>query len=182
MAARLKVFAARLGFFDTVVAASSQKAALAAWGVHQDLFKDGSAQVTDEPAAQVALDQPGTVLRRAVGSSGTYSAEAPASVPATSRKAAVKKAKPPPDRGPLDRAEAALASAEARHHAEAAEISDRIAALQDELERLETRWAELAAHLQADVSAARSKYEKAGGRPAPAVHMASRVSAGASEP
>ncbi len=50
-AAQLKVFAARLGFFETLVAAPSRKAALQAWGAHQDLFKDGTAAATADPAA-----------------------------------------------------------------------------------------------------------------------------------
>ena len=48
---RLKVFQVHLGFFETVVAAPSQAAALRAWGTHQNLFADGQARVTDDPQA-----------------------------------------------------------------------------------------------------------------------------------
>ncbi len=44
MPARLKAFQAPLGFFDTVVAAPSQGAALKAWGSRQNLFRDGQAK------------------------------------------------------------------------------------------------------------------------------------------
>ena len=48
---RLKVFQARFGFHDSVVAAVSQAAALRAWGVHQNLFADGQASITNDPRA-----------------------------------------------------------------------------------------------------------------------------------
>ena len=56
MARALKVFRTPIGFHDAYVAAPSQKAALEAWGVRQDLFKEGQAAVADDPAAQAALD------------------------------------------------------------------------------------------------------------------------------
>lgn len=40
----LKVFQAQFDFYDVVVAAPSQAAALRAWGVHQKLFTDGMAR------------------------------------------------------------------------------------------------------------------------------------------
>lgn len=46
-----KVFRARIGFKDWVVATTSQKAALAAWKVSQNLFRSGDAEQTDDPAA-----------------------------------------------------------------------------------------------------------------------------------
>ena len=46
---RIKVFKTRIGFRDLVVATSSQKAALEAWDVSQDLFKSGEAAITDDP-------------------------------------------------------------------------------------------------------------------------------------
>ena len=60
MAARkLKVFQAQFGFYDTVVVASSQTAALLAWGTHQNLFASGEAKVaTDEAAVAAALEHP----------------------------------------------------------------------------------------------------------------------------
>ena len=70
---RLKVFAARLGFYDTVVAAPSQAAALRAWGVHRDLFADGDAQpTTDAAAVAAATAHPEIPLKRPVGSTGAF--------------------------------------------------------------------------------------------------------------
>jgi hypothetical protein len=46
-----KVFRTHIGFQDWVVAASSRKAALAAWNVKRDLFASGDAEETTEPKA-----------------------------------------------------------------------------------------------------------------------------------
>jgi len=68
-----KVFRAHLGFYDTIVAATSQKAALAAWGAAPAEFAHGFAKVTTDPkAVAAALRQPGVVLRRPYGSKGEF--------------------------------------------------------------------------------------------------------------
>jgi hypothetical protein len=80
-ARRLKVFQAHLGFYDTVVAAPSQKAALEAWGTRPTEFAKGFAKLADDPAAiKAALAHPGHVLRRPFGTAGDYKLE-PAPVP-----------------------------------------------------------------------------------------------------
>lgn len=53
-APKLKVFQAHFGFYDTIVAAPSQAAALRAWGVHQNVFADGQAKLTTDEAAVAA--------------------------------------------------------------------------------------------------------------------------------
>ena len=76
-AKRLKVFQAHLGFYETVVAAPSQKAALAAWGAGRNEFANGFAKIANDPAAiKVALAHPGQVLKRPFGSKGEYKIEA----------------------------------------------------------------------------------------------------------
>jgi colicin import membrane protein len=81
-ARRLKVFQAHLGFYDTIVAAPSQKAALEAWGAGRDEFVKGFAHVTSDPAAvKAALAHPGQMLRRPFGSKEEYALDA-APVPA----------------------------------------------------------------------------------------------------
>ena len=71
---RRKVYAAPLGFYDTVIAAPSKASALAAWGAKYDLFKYGGARIADDPdAVKAALSRPGVVLRRPVGGVGPYS-------------------------------------------------------------------------------------------------------------
>lgn len=73
----LKVFQAHLGFYDTVVAAPSQKAALEAWGAGRGEFAKGFAKLTTDPVAvQCALATPGVVLRRPFGSAGPFKRDA----------------------------------------------------------------------------------------------------------
>lgn len=71
---RLKVYAARLdGLHDYVVAAPNQAEALKAWDVHQNLFQEGLASVTDDPSAvKAATAKPGAVLRRRAQSKGAW--------------------------------------------------------------------------------------------------------------
>ena len=73
----LKVFRAHLGFYDTVVAAPSQKAALEAWGSGKGEFAKGFAKTTSDPTAVAcALRNPGVVLKRPFGSGGSFKREA----------------------------------------------------------------------------------------------------------
>ena len=75
MAAKLKVFVTSDGLTDYVVATTSRPKALAAWGVHQDLFKTGSARETDDPAlVKAATAQPDEVLERPAGSAAQLKA------------------------------------------------------------------------------------------------------------
>jgi hypothetical protein len=68
MAARLKVFVTSDGLTDYVVATTSRAKALAAWGVRQDLFKEGRAEETADPAlVNAALAKPDEVLTRSKG-------------------------------------------------------------------------------------------------------------------
>jgi hypothetical protein len=74
MARALKTFRAHLGFYDVVVAAPSQAAALKAWGSRRDLFREGFAKASDDPAAiSAATAKPGVVLRRPAGSKAPFS-------------------------------------------------------------------------------------------------------------
>jgi len=118
MAAKLKVFVTSDGLTDYVVATTSRQKALAACGVHQDLFKQGAARQTDDPAlVKAALAQPEEVLERRAGSAAALTAVKAAAAPAKkkeSSKAAVKK----------------------------------VVDLEAQLQVLETRWAEQAAVLQ----------------------------------
>ena len=78
---KLKVFQAQFGFFDTVIAVPSQAAALRAWGTHRNVFATGHARLaTDQAAIAAALEHPGTLLRRAVGSNDPFRVE-PTSLP-----------------------------------------------------------------------------------------------------
>lgn len=71
----LKVFRAHLGFYDTIVAAPSQKAAAEAWKAGTREFAQGFASEThDAEAIEAALACPGVVLRRPAGSGGAFKA------------------------------------------------------------------------------------------------------------
>ena len=65
MAPRLKTFITSDGLTEYIVAASSKPKALAAWGVRQDLFKEGRAHETDDPElVKLAEAAPGEVITR----------------------------------------------------------------------------------------------------------------------
>jgi hypothetical protein len=123
MAARLKVFVTSDGLTDYVVATSSRAKALAAWGVNQDLFKEGRARETDDDALRAeALARPGEVLRRPAGSRATLARLKP-----------VKRPKPKAPSQAAARRVAALegriADLDARAAAIEARLSEEIAAL-----------------------------------------------------
>ena len=69
MARRLKTYQTSSGFFDLAIAAPSMKAAADAWGSRTNVFKQGLARETHDPAIVTAtMAKPGIVLRRPVGS------------------------------------------------------------------------------------------------------------------
>jgi colicin import membrane protein len=84
MARRLKTYHTSSGFFDLAVAAPSMKAAAEAWGSRTNVFKQGFAKETRDPAIVAAtMAKPGVVLRRLVGSNGPFTehAELPKDLP-----------------------------------------------------------------------------------------------------
>lgn len=183
MAARLKVYGTRIGFHEVIVAAPSQPAALAAWDISDNLFAQGQARVVDDAeAVEQALASPGVVLRRPVGG-GLWAAigasDALPSVPDLPRpkggvargkgqpatKTARKPAKKPPDRRPLNRAEAALDKAQAAADTLKADYARRLAALEAEA-RAASRQADARVRTAAGaLKAARRDYRQAGGEP-----------------
>jgi hypothetical protein len=123
VAPRLKVFVTSDGLTDYAVAASSRPKALAAWGVKQDLFKEGLARETDDPAlVEAATAQPGEVLRRPAGTRGELARLKPA-----------RKAKPAgPSKAQLRKVadlEARLAELDEAHRTELAELEKTAAAV-----------------------------------------------------
>ena len=77
MARRLKTFQTSSGFFDLAVAAPSMKAAAEAWGSRTNVFTQGFATETRDPAIVAAtMAKPGVVLRRPVGSNGPFTEHA----------------------------------------------------------------------------------------------------------
>lgn len=171
---RLKVYAAQIGFFDTVVAAANQGEALAAWGVRQNLFAEGRAKVTTEAAAvEAATAHPNTPLRRAVGSKAAFSLEPDlpeiTDAPKRPKLKAVPEAKvkPPPrarpDRTVLSGAEKALAAINQRRIDEEADIERQRSELDDEDEASRKRWRKERAEAEKVLAQARAAFVAAGG-------------------
>lgn len=164
--ATLKVYRTPIGFHDAYVAATSQKAALKAWGSERDLFARGVAEVVTDPALTAEpLASPGTIVRRSRGTAAEQIAALPPDrAKPTPRRAArdetpaartppAPSPKPPPapkpSRAALNAAEDALSQAEAQYRsddralrAEEAALAKRRRALErafaDARERLET--------------------------------------------
>ena len=172
---KLKVFQAQFGFYDTVVAAPSQAAALRAWGVNQNLFASGEATITtDEAAVAAAIAHPETPLRRAVGSKDVFALE-PASlpqVPDAPTKAVVKPAakakparpvKPPADRSKLDAAEQALTALDEDRKREEADFRREAEDLEGRRMAAQSAYVEARKAATTKVVDARTAYRKAGG-------------------
>lgn len=155
--AKLKVYRTPIGFHDAYVAATSQKAALEAWGSDHDLFGRGEAElVTDAALIRAPLGQPGVVIKVLRGSAAEQFAALDAGAPARkgmkAKAAPTRAAAPPaprPSRAALDQTEQAIDAAEKRHRQEVAAIARKDAKLQaerraledkqrDEIERLKT--------------------------------------------
>jgi hypothetical protein len=157
---RLKTFQAHLGFFDTVVAAPSQKAALQAWGSRQNLFRDGTAkQVSDPDAVAAALAHPGVVLKRLAGSNGPFS-EQPPLPKTTGMRGTEPRRKNPPDRSKLDAAERALAQMRRERETMRAEFEQREMSLRTEQRKRERDAQTRQDELERELAAQRKHFRK----------------------
>lgn len=95
MAPPLKVFVTRIGLDEVAVAVTSQKAALAAFGVNANLFGEGAAHIThDVELVKHALARPGEIVRRRID----LSAIDKAGPKRAAKSAPVRKAAPEPKR------------------------------------------------------------------------------------
>jgi hypothetical protein len=106
MARKLKTYQTSLGFFDLAIAAPSMKAALEAWGADSNLFHQGAAKESDDPdVIAAAMEKPGVVLRRAVGSDGPFGehAKLPTDLGGTGPTKADRKSKGPKTKRPSSR-------------------------------------------------------------------------------
>ena len=163
MAAKLKVYRTPIGFHDAYVAASSQKAALAAWGTKTDLFARGVAElVSDEALTAEPLAHPGEVIRRSRGSVEDQLAALPSDKQQQLGKPPKTVAKKPiarkPSRDALDQAEGALEQAQEQHVAALTAIEERQRALDAERKRLEAAQAAEIERLERTAEAARTDY------------------------
>jgi colicin import membrane protein len=77
MPRKLKSFVTNLGFFELAIAAPSMKAALEAWGMGANAFKQGFAKETDDAKIVAAtMAMPGMVLKRPVGTKSAFTQNA----------------------------------------------------------------------------------------------------------
>jgi hypothetical protein len=203
MARKLKTYQTSLGFFDLAIAAPSMKAALEAWGADSNLFHQGAAKESGDPdVIAAAMEKPGAVLRRPVGSDGSFSehAELPTNLDGdkrptkASRKSKGSKAKKPSlpvdkaaDRKAtlayekeqkrrereraseeaarerererrqlaVDKAQAALETAERKHAKKVAAIQVEVEALEKKSQAENERWDKEKEHLEAALRHAR---------------------------
>ena len=187
MARKLKTYQTSLGFFDLAIAAPSMKAALEAWGADSNLFHQGAAKESDDPDVIAAtMKKPGVVLRRAVGSGGSFGehAELPTNLgdgerpTKAARKSVGQRPKKSPSR-PIDKAserKAALAFEKEQTRRERERTSEEAARQKDRerrqqavdkaqaaLDKAEQEHAKRAAAIQAEVEALekRSQTEEA---------------------
>jgi hypothetical protein len=176
MARKLKTYQTSLGFFDLAIAAPSMKAALEAWGADSNLFHQGAAKESDDPdVIAAAMAKPGVVLRRPVGSAGSFGehAELPSDLGGpgptkAARKSKGSKAKQPSSR-PIDkvaerkaafafekeqkRRERERASEEAARQKDRERRQQEVDKAQAALNKAEQEHAKRAATIQAEVKA-----------------------------
>ncbi|KAF0104427.1 MAG: hypothetical protein FD144_1580 [Rhodospirillaceae bacterium] len=186
MARKLKVFTTSAGFFDLAVSAPSMKAALAAWGAGANLFDQGFAQQTDDPAiVTAAMARPGIVLRRPVGTDQAFQEKAEASEAsfegkvAKKQKAARSRRKPVPAKttDPRQERTAALAFEKERERRErrerqeaaarrkeAARRDRAIAVVTTALEKAEARHEAAVAEIEAARAALDARADREAGR------------------
>jgi hypothetical protein len=162
----LKVFRTSAGFHDAYVAATSRKAALAAWGADVDLFARGVAeQVTDKALMAEPLERPGEVIMKSRGGLADQLKAVGPRKAKRRRDAPASKAKPravkPPSRARLDKAEAALDEAEKRHSKELAELQAQREAIERKIAALEAKQAKELSKLKQRRNAARDAYQDA---------------------
>lgn len=174
---RLKVFVAQIGFYDTVVATTSQTAALKAWGTRQNLFAGGQARQIDDPqAVEAATANPEVPLRRLIGTDNPFELKPRGLpvVPDAPKKWAdevhTKRPAPPPpkkakrpSRSALDKAEAALRQVDDNRKREEAKLRMRQEELDAEREETQAAYIDRRKAATASVVAARQAYRKAGG-------------------
>jgi hypothetical protein len=167
---KLKVYCTPIGFHDAYVAATSQKAALEAWGAEVNLFARGAAQVvTDPKLIDAPLSQPGVVIRKARGTVAEHIDALPkkkkapvANAGTTAAAGRTSKPRPPrPSRAAIERAEQALSDAEVRHADEKQALADREKQLVAEKRKLEQAQQKELDRLQRSFDRAKADYQKA---------------------
>lgn len=150
--ARLKTFVTSDGLTDFIVAATSRPKALAAWGVRQDLFKQGTAREIDDPqVVKAAAKTPGVVLERPAGGR-----KGPIRLPKSDAAPKLSKARLAARRR-IEALEAERETLEAQEQAARASLQQQRADLDAQEARLDKRFATLQGRLGDRLAAARRK-------------------------
>lgn len=157
---RLKVFVTRIGVHDWAVAVSSQKAALKAWDVRENLFASGAAKETQDIAAiEAAMRSPGEPVRvpgpKVVVPPAANVVHLEGRRPKPRLEPTAKKK----DRSKLDAAEKALVSYQKESKRRLAELDRRRRLLDSEAEALESEIDRQTRALETRVKRERAHYD-----------------------
>jgi hypothetical protein len=167
---RLKVFRTAIGFHDAYVAATSRKAALAAWGTDKDLFARGVAEEVTDPALMAEpLGSPGTVLRQLrtmpadeetnLCTGGRPKSPKRASARGSMRPLPPSPPAPRPSEQEVDEARQAVDAARKRHESEQRDLTARERELAAERRAIEARQAGEVQRLETQLEDAQQDYE-----------------------
>ncbi|MBP2515218.1 hypothetical protein [Sphingomonas sp. PvP018] len=176
-AQKLKVYRTVAGFNDAYVAATSQKAALEAWGSERDLFARGIAELVTDPALTAEpLASPGVVVKHSRGTTAEQIKAMPSPEPRTARRDVsgrpeepkqpqkpkpAPKPKPKPSSAKLEAAEAALETVTADYDGRMKGLADREAKLARDRRELEEQHRADVGAAEAAVEAERQRYDAA---------------------
>lgn len=174
-AQKLKVYRTVAGFNDAYVAATSQKAALEAWGSERDLFARGIAELVTDPALTAEpLASPGVVVKHSRGTTAEQIKAMPSPEPRTARgdvsgrpetskqpQKPKSAPKPKPSSARLEAAEAALETVTADYDGRMKELADQEAKLARERRELEEQHRANVGAAEAAVDAERQRYDAA---------------------
>ena len=183
---RLKVYTTRIGIHDWAVAVPSQKEALKAWDVRENLFATGAAKAVDDPAViEAALKTPGVpvamrgkvqipteaksnVVRLDERRPPRPPAEPKKHPPVADRRVEAKRPErraapppPPPDRSRVDAAEDELRAFEIEIKVRRKELARRKQELERETEAFETDAETRRRRLERQVEKAREAFDRA---------------------
>ncbi len=162
----LRTYTAEIdGLNQWIVAAPNQKAALEAFGVNQNLFAQGLADLTkDAELVEAAAAQPGVPLKRPK-TGGQFTAGPADSDWSGALAEASKGVKPrkAPSRARLDKARAALDAARESCARRIVDLEAAVAAARKALAAEQARAYQLLAKAEAAVEAAEEDWRKAGG-------------------
>ncbi|PTM44172.1 hypothetical protein C8J24_3446 [Sphingomonas aerolata] len=174
-AQKLKVYRTVAGFNDAYVAATSQNAALEAWGSERDPFARGIAELVTDPALTAEpLASPGVVVKHSRGTTAEQIKAMPvpelrtargdvSARPETSEQPQKPKSapKPKPSSAKLEAAEAALETVAADYGGRMKGLADREAKLARERRELEEQHRADVGAAEAAVEAERQRYDAA---------------------